>query len=59
MLNDVKDNFNNDVAIVEGMTKDERLSGAKKKYIGNGKTIYDKPNTTTNETDDTTGDLPF
>ena len=64
MVNDEKDKFNNDIAIVEGMTKEERLSGAKKKYIGNGKTIYEKqPNTTNNErneTNDETGsDLPF
>ena len=59
MVNDEKDKFNNDIAIVEGMTKEERLSGAKKKYIGNGKTIYEKPNTTTNEATDTTEDLPW
>jgi hypothetical protein len=63
ILNDEKDKFNNDVAITEGQTKDEREAGSKKKYIGNGKTIFEKSNnnnnqnTTTNEQQ--TNDLPW
>lgn len=38
--NDTKDQYNNDVAISEGQTKEERESKAKKHYLGNGKTIW-------------------
>lgn len=38
--NDSKDQYNNDVAISEGQTKEEREAKAKKVYIGNGKTIW-------------------
>lgn len=43
-VNDEKDQFNNDVSIIEGQTKEQREAKEKKNYLGNGKTIW------TNET---------
>lgn len=40
ILNDSVDQFNNDVSIQEGQTKEEREAKKPKKFIGNGKTIY-------------------
>lgn len=38
--NDSKDQYDHDVAISEGQTKEEREAKAKKHYLGNGKTIW-------------------
>lgn len=61
-VNDEADDYNNDVAISEAQTKDEREAKAKKNYLGNGKTIWSneaakqsQPNNTTKSNDD----LPF
>lgn len=39
-VNDEKNQYGQDVSISENQTKEERDSGEKKKYIGNGKTIW-------------------
>lgn len=62
MVNDTKDQFDKDVSIQQGQTKEEREAKAPKVYIGNGKTIYDAP--ATNSPSPHTGasdndDLPF
>lgn len=41
-INDQKDQYGNDVAITTNQTKEERESGQKKTYIGNGKIVYTK-----------------
>lgn len=39
-VNDQKNEYGQDVAISENQTKEERESGQKKNYLGNGKTIW-------------------
>jgi hypothetical protein len=39
-VNDTKNQFGQDVSISENQSKEERESGAKKNYLGNGKTIW-------------------
>lgn len=43
IINDEKDGYGNDCAIIENQTKEERAAGAKKKYIGNGKVVWESP----------------
>lgn len=45
-VNDEKNQYGQDVAISENQTKEERERGEKKKYLGNGKTIWSGGNTT-------------
>lgn len=45
-VNDEKNQYGQDVSISENQTKEERESGEKKKYIGNGKTIWTSGGTT-------------
>lgn len=42
IINDQKDQYGNDVAITTNQSKEERESGQKKTYIGNGKIVYTK-----------------
>ena len=42
IVNDDKDKFGNDTGITLKQTKEERDSKAKKVYIGNGKTVWEK-----------------
>jgi hypothetical protein len=64
-VNDTKNQYGQDVSISENQSKEERESGAKKNYIGNGKTIWSgtaKPQTPTSEgisEHSTSDDLPF
>jgi DNA-binding protein H-NS len=39
-VNDTKNQYGQDVSISENQSKEERESGAKKNYLGNGKTIW-------------------
>jgi len=39
-VNDEKNQFGQDVSISENQSKEERDGGAKKNYLGNGKTIW-------------------
>lgn len=39
-INNEKDNYGNDVAIAESQTKEQREAKEKKKYIGNGKIVW-------------------
>lgn len=39
-VNDEPDKYKNDTQIMEGQTKEERESKAKKICLGNGKTVY-------------------
>jgi len=39
--NDEADQYGKNVSIEQGMTKEERESGAKKVYIGSGKTVWE------------------
>jgi hypothetical protein len=41
IVNDEKDTYGNDVSLQEGQTKEQRDAKAPKKYIGNGKTIWE------------------
>ena len=41
ILNDEKDQYGNDISVVEGQTKEEREAKTKKVYLGNGKTIWE------------------
>lgn len=63
MVNDTKDNYDKDVSIQQGQTKEEREAKVPKVYIGNGKTIYDAPaaNSATpqNSGGSDNDDLPF
>ena len=43
LVKDEKDQYEQDVAITQGQTKEERTAKVKAVYIGNGKTVYDKP----------------
>ena len=40
VLNDEKNQWGQDVSIIQGQTEDERKSKSSKVYIGNGKTIW-------------------
>lgn len=40
-INDEKDKFGNDVGITDQQTKEQREAKEKKKYIGNGRTVYE------------------
>lgn len=42
IVNDEKNKFGNDTGITLKQTKEERDSKAKKVYIGNGKTVWEK-----------------
>jgi hypothetical protein len=57
ICNDTKDKFNQDVAIIEGQTKEQRETKEKKKYIGNGKTIWEGQYKQQNN--DSGDDMPF
>lgn len=67
IINDQKDQYGNDVAITTNQTKEERESGQKKTYIGNGKIVYTKApegggeptQGASSESSDTGNDLPF
>lgn len=67
IVNDEKDKFGNDTGITLKQTKEERDSKAKKVYIGNGKTVWEKKseqtpaqsNKTTAHDDDDSDGLPF
>ena len=39
-VNDEKDQYDNDAAITEGQTKEEREAKAKPKYLGNGRIVW-------------------
>lgn len=39
-INDEPDQYGNHASVSENLTKEERESGAKKNYVGNGKKIY-------------------
>jgi len=63
-VNDTKNQYGQDVSISENQSKEERESGAKKNYIGNGKTIWSggaKPQTDgpKTEPDYDSNSLPF
>jgi len=64
-VNDEKDKFGNDVSCWQGQTKEQRESGEKKNYLGNGKVFWQSnfeqqpTNTTAQNTEDTDDDLPF
>ena len=62
-VNDEKDKYGNDVAVAEGQTKEERERKDKKKYLGNGRKIWEgtsnKSATQNNEPDNSNSDLPF
>ena len=63
IINDQKDQYNNDVSITEGQTKEERERKEKKKYIGNGRILWNKPVTSpagfSGESFEPSTDLPF
>lgn len=40
-VNDEKDNYQNDVSVAEGQTKEERAAKVHKKYLGNGRKIWE------------------
>jgi hypothetical protein len=40
LVNNDKDQYGNDVAVIEPQSKEEREAKEKKTYIGNGKVIY-------------------
>ena len=39
-IKDEKDQYGQDVSVSENQTKEQRESGEKKKYLGNGKTVW-------------------
>jgi hypothetical protein len=43
-INDKVDNYGQNVAITESLSKEERESGAKKNYIGNGNVVWKNDN---------------
>ena len=62
-INDTKNEHGQDVSISENQSKEEREGGAKKKYLGNGKTIWQssKPEVSTPGVSEhsTNDELPF
>ena len=42
MIFDEKNQYGQDIAVIEGQTKEEREANKEKNYLGNGKTIYSK-----------------
>lgn len=64
-INDEKDKYGNDVAIAESQSKEQREAKEKKKYIGNGKIVWqsgvDSHNSQTHESENKVehDDLPF
>jgi hypothetical protein len=63
-VNDEKNQYGQDVSISENQSKEERESGAKKNYLGNGKTIWSGGNTSPVKQSNpnpppTEDDLPF
>lgn len=62
IINDEKDDYGNDCSIIENQTKEEREAKAKKKYLGNGKTIWESNKPKEKDLDDNSengDDLPF
>lgn len=63
IINDEKDDYGNDCYIIENQTKEEREAKAKKKYLGNGKTVWESPSKDqehqAEEQKPYTDDLPF
>ena len=68
LINDTKDQYGNDVSIIESQTKEERAAKAQRKFLGNGKTVYESTasaeqsqNTFTPYTDqmNSNNELPF
>lgn len=61
-LNDEPDQYEYDVSITEGQTKEERERKDKRKYIGNGKTVFDsggKKAEAKHDIEEESQDLPF
>ena len=61
MLNDEKDKYNNDVSIINGQTKEQRVAKEKKVYIGNGKIIWENNSIKTSKEEENNypDDLPW
>lgn len=67
IVNDEQNKYGQDTSITEGQTKEEREAKAEKKYLGNGKTVWQSdqkqhPSVSNQNTDTTSGptdDLPF
>ena len=51
--NDEKDKYGNDVGLTDSQTKEERESKAKKKYLGNGRTVWSSEKTSKNMPNET------
>ena len=50
IVNDEKNQFGQDTSISTALTKEEREAKAKKTFIGNGKTVFSKSETTPTRT---------
>ncbi len=57
LVNDSQNEHGQDTAIVEAQSKEERERKEKKKYIGNGKTVWRSAAAQSEHS--TSGDLPF
>src|ERR1017187_9804688 len=64
-VNDEKDKYGNDIVVAEGQTKEERDRKDKRKYLGNGRKIWEstsnkpKGESVSQENNTATDDLPF
>lgn len=61
LIKDEPDKYGNTVSIAEGQSKEQRESKEKKKYLGNGKVIWESQNQQPQEPNKETkyDDLPF
>lgn len=68
IIGDEKNQYEQDTSICISQSKEERERKDKRIYLGNGKTVYDKPKSDTSQTnnsqegnilDNTNDDLPF
>ncbi len=59
VVNDEKNSYDQDVAITQGQSKEEREAKASKVYIGNGKTVWSNNAQPSASNQSAGNDLPF